>query len=152
MVSSPIQNQTFAMFSIIALKVNQLRLNVLLDYILMSILVLVFGLMLQVDKAVMNRIVSWNWNRFMNFYYHFFYIGKLSDGFECPKAAQTDANGNLVVHPKFAHPTDCQRFYVCLNGQEPRDLGCQVGEVYNEESQRCDAPENVAGWWVNSHQ
>lgn len=76
------------------------------------------------------------------------FTGKLQDGFECPKAAQTDANGNLVVHPKFAHPTDCQRFYVCLNGQEPRDLGCQVGEVYNEESQRCDAPENVAGWCV----
>ncbi|GJQ73126.1 Cpap3-a1 [Trypoxylus dichotomus] len=70
---------------------------------------------------------------------------KLKDGFECPKDSQTDANGQLVVHPKYAHPTDCQRFYVCLNGQEPRDLGCQVGEVYNEESQRCDAPENVPG-------
>lgn len=52
----------------------------------------------------------------------------------------------MVVHPKYPHPTDCQRFYVCLNGVEPRDLGCQVGEVYNEESQRCDAPENVPGW------
>ncbi|XP_025831508.1 protein obstructor-E [Agrilus planipennis] len=70
---------------------------------------------------------------------------KLKDGFECPKEHQTDANGNVVVHPKYAHPTDCQRFYVCLNGQEPRDLGCQVGEVYNEDSQRCDAPENVPG-------
>ncbi|XP_030749005.1 protein obstructor-E-like [Sitophilus oryzae] len=69
----------------------------------------------------------------------------LKDGFSCPKETQKDANGNLVVHPKFAHPTDCQRFYVCLNGVEPRDLGCQVGEVYNEESQRCDAPENVQG-------
>ncbi|ENN78822.1 hypothetical protein YQE_04722, partial [Dendroctonus ponderosae] len=69
----------------------------------------------------------------------------LKDGFQCPKDSQKDANGVLVVHPKFAHPTDCQRFYVCLNGIEPRDLGCQVGEVYNEESQRCDAPENVAG-------
>lgn len=73
---------------------------------------------------------------------------KLTDGFECPKAGQTDANGQIVVHPKYAHPTDCQRFYVCLNGQEPRDLGCQVGEVYNEESQRCDSPENVPGWYV----
>lgn len=69
----------------------------------------------------------------------------MKDGFECPKVSQTDANGQLVVHPKFSHPTDCQRFYVCLNGQEPRDLGCQVGEVYNEETQRCDAPENVPG-------
>ncbi|XP_074041624.1 cuticular protein analogous to peritrophins 3-A1 [Leptinotarsa decemlineata] len=69
----------------------------------------------------------------------------LKDGFKCPSEGQKDANGNLVIHPKFAHPTDCQRFYVCLNGVEPRDLGCQVGEVYNEESQRCDAPENVPG-------
>lgn len=76
----------------------------------------------------------------------FFITDRLKDGFECPKEGQKDANGNLVVHPKFAHPTDCQRFYVCLNGKEPRDLGCQVGEVYNEETQRCDAPENVPGW------
>lgn len=71
---------------------------------------------------------------------------QLKDGFTCPAQGQTDANGQQVAHPKYAHPTDCQRFYVCLNGLEPRDLGCQVGEVYNEESQRCDAPENVPGW------
>lgn len=71
---------------------------------------------------------------------------QLKDGFTCPKDGQTDANGQIVAHPKYAHPTDCQRFYVCLNGQEPRDLGCTAGEVYNEETQRCDAPENVPGW------
>lgn len=71
---------------------------------------------------------------------------QLKDGFTCPTEGQTDANGQQVAHPKYAHPTDCQRFYVCLNGVEPRDLGCQVGEVYNEETQRCDAPENVPGW------
>lgn len=73
---------------------------------------------------------------------------KLKDGFECPKEVAVDPQGQPVAHPKYAHPTDCQRFYVCLNGKEPRDLGCQVGEVYNEESQRCDAPENVPGWSV----
>lgn len=78
--------------------------------------------------------------------FNLFFLEKLKDGFECPKEGQIDANGQLVVHPKYAHPTDCQRFYVCLNGEEPRDLGCQVGEVYNDESQRCDAPENVPGW------
>lgn len=51
-----------------------------------------------------------------------------------------------MAHPKFPHPSDCQRFYVCLNGVEPRDLGCLSGEVYNEETQKCDAPENVPGW------
>jgi hypothetical protein len=74
------------------------------------------------------------------------FLEKTKDGFECPKEQQVDAQGLPVAHPKFAHPSDCQRFYVCLNGIEPRDLGCQVGEVYNEESQKCDAPENVRGW------
>lgn len=70
---------------------------------------------------------------------------KLKDGFVCPREAPKQEAGQNVAHPKFPHPTDCQRFYVCLNGVEPRDLGCQTGEVYNEETQRCDAPENVAG-------
>ncbi|XP_049886425.1 protein obstructor-E-like [Pectinophora gossypiella] len=78
---------------------------------------------------------------------------KTKDGFECPKEQMVDAQGQAVAHPKFPHPTDCQRFYVCLNGVEPRDLGCTVGEVYNEESQKCDAPENVRGcedWYKDS--
>ncbi|XP_052867061.1 protein obstructor-E-like [Anopheles cruzii] len=80
---------------------------------------------------------------------------KLKDGFTCPKDQKTDEAGQAVAHPKFAHPTDCQRFYVCLNGVEPRDLGCQVGEVYNEETERCDAPENVPGcedWYKESEE
>lgn len=83
---------------------------------------------------------------FKNIYVNVTISEKTKDGFECPKEQQVNAQGQIVAHPKFAHPTDCQRFYVCLNGVEPRDLGCQVGEVYNEESQRCDAPENVRGW------
>ncbi|XP_055683829.1 protein obstructor-E [Lutzomyia longipalpis] len=78
---------------------------------------------------------------------------ELKDGFTCPKEQSVDSTGQTVAHPKYAHPTDCQRFYVCLNGVEPRDLGCQIGEVYNEETQRCDAPENVPGcedWYATS--
>lgn len=77
----------------------------------------------------------------------------LKDGFTCPSEPTTEVTGQVIVHPKFPHPSDCQRFYVCLNGVEPRDLGCQVGEVYNEETQRCDSPENVAGcedWYKES--
>ncbi|XP_058791440.1 protein obstructor-E-like [Phymastichus coffea] len=70
---------------------------------------------------------------------------KLSDGFECPKDAGVDSRGIAVDHPKFAHPEDCQKFYVCLNGVTPREQGCSDGTVYNEEQQRCDAPENVPG-------
>uniref|UniRef100_A0A2A4JQJ5 Chitin-binding type-2 domain-containing protein n=1 Tax=Heliothis virescens TaxID=7102 RepID=A0A2A4JQJ5_HELVI len=80
---------------------------------------------------------------------------KTKDGFQCPTQQQVDAQGQAVAHPKFPHPTDCQRFYVCLNGVEPRDLGCQTGEVYNEESQKCDAPENVRGcedWYKDSEE
>ncbi|KAK2584338.1 hypothetical protein KPH14_006729 [Odynerus spinipes] len=70
---------------------------------------------------------------------------KLKDGFECPKENQVDSRGMVVDHPKFAHPEDCQKFYVCLNGVTPREQGCSDGTVYNEEQQRCDAPENVSG-------
>ncbi|XP_041973822.1 protein obstructor-E [Aricia agestis] len=80
---------------------------------------------------------------------------KTKEGFECPKEPPVDNQGQAVAHPKYPHPTDCQRFFVCLNGVEPRDLGCQVGEVYNEESQRCDAPENVRGcedWYKDAEE
>ncbi|KAI4472300.1 hypothetical protein M0802_016962 [Mischocyttarus mexicanus] len=70
---------------------------------------------------------------------------KLKDGFECPKENQLDSRGMAIDHPKFAHPDDCQKFYVCLNGVTPREQGCSDGTVYNEEQQRCDAPENVPG-------
>lgn len=81
----------------------------------------------------------------------FFLLGKEASGFSCPKRQTIDDNGQADAHPKYPHPTDCQRFYVCLNGVEARDLGCMTGEVYNEETKMCDAPENVPGWWVFSH-
>ena len=79
---------------------------------------------------------------------------KSATGFTCPKdRPKTDKNGQVVVHPKYPDPADCQKFYVCLNGEDPRDLGCQLGEVYNDESEMCDAPENVPGcedWYKDS--
>lgn len=73
-------------------------------------------------------------------------IKKSTSGFECPaEKAKSDKSGQLTAHPRYPHPTDCQKFYVCLNGEDPRDLGCQTGEVYNDESEMCDAPENVPG-------
>jgi len=78
---------------------------------------------------------------------------KLKDGFSCPKEHQSNPHGQTVAHPVYAHPEDCQKFYVCLNGLTPREQGCSVGEVYNEESQKCDAPENVPGcedWFKDS--
>lgn len=68
---------------------------------------------------------------------------KLSDGFMCPKETRMDKNGQIITHPNYPHPSDCSRFYYCLNGIEPRAGQCDAGLVYNEEIQRCDAPENV---------
>ncbi|XP_309183.3 protein obstructor-E [Anopheles gambiae] len=78
---------------------------------------------------------------------------KLNDGFQCPKNAQKmDKNGQIITHPNYPHPDDCQRFYICLNGIEPRQGTCDQGMVYNEDLQRCDDPENVPGCedWYNS--
>lgn len=70
----------------------------------------------------------------------------LDDGFKCPAEPGVGPEGNPEAHPKYAHPEDCQKFYVCLNNITPREHGCELGEVYNAESQRCDLPENVPGW------
>lgn len=71
---------------------------------------------------------------------------KLKDGFTCPKEKTNNSRGQNVAHPVYAHPDDCQKFYVCLNGITPREQGCSAGEVFNEEAKKCDQPENVAGW------
>ncbi|XP_055538439.1 protein obstructor-E-like [Wyeomyia smithii] len=68
---------------------------------------------------------------------------KLNDGFQCPKETRYDKNGQIITHPNYPHPTDCSRFYYCLNGIEPRQGQCDAGLVYNEDVQRCDVPENV---------
>lgn len=79
---------------------------------------------------------------------------ELKDGFSCPADKnKNNANGQIVAHPHFAHPEDCQKFYVCLNGIEPRELGCAAGEVFNDDIKRCDIPENVPGcedWFKDS--
>ncbi|XP_055534169.1 protein obstructor-E-like isoform X1 [Wyeomyia smithii] len=77
---------------------------------------------------------------------------KLQDGFQCPqKFKKMDKNGQIITHPNFPHPEDCSKFYICLNGIEPRGGTCDEGLVYNEDLQRCDAPENIPGCedWYN---
>lgn len=71
---------------------------------------------------------------------------QLKDGFECPKdVKKNDASGQVVAHPHFIHPTDCQKFYVCLNGIEPRELVCEEGKVFNDDTKTCDSPSEVPG-------
>jgi len=77
----------------------------------------------------------------------------LSDGFKCPKDETVDQHGLKVPHPRFAHPEDCQKFYVCLNGVSPREQGCTLGEVYSELKKTCVDPEDEPGCedWYKDH-
>lgn len=64
--------------------------------------------------------------------------------FDCPKIIQDAQDaGPLVSNPLYADPTDCQFFYVCINGVEPRRNGCTTGLVFNDVTKRCDRPKNV---------
>jgi hypothetical protein len=71
----------------------------------------------------------------------------LAGGFSCPEENPKDAFGNADPHPKYPDPSDCAKFYICLNGVTPREQGCELGLVYNENTQSCDSPKNVAEWY-----
>ncbi|XP_050498238.1 protein obstructor-E-like [Diabrotica virgifera virgifera] len=68
----------------------------------------------------------------------------LDDGFECP-IQSVGNDGRKVPHPTYAHPSDCQKFYICRNGVDPQKGSCSPGTVYNEDTSRCDDPKNVEG-------
>lgn len=70
----------------------------------------------------------------------------LENGFSCPELTPKDAFGISDPHPKYADPSDCAKFYICLNGVTPREQGCELGLVYNELTQSCDSPKNVPEW------
>ncbi|XP_063593487.1 uncharacterized protein LOC134770492 [Penaeus indicus] len=60
--------------------------------------------------------------------------------FTCPTSGfdiQRDA------HPRFPDPDDCQYFYVCINGKDPRRNGCAFGQVFNSVTKACDSPKEV---------
>lgn len=75
-----------------------------------------------------------------------FLIDALTDGFSCPDGDVIGPNGRILPHPTFAHPDDCQKFYICRNGVTPQYGSCSSGLVYNEISFKCDDPDNVPGW------
>lgn len=70
-------------------------------------------------------------------------VNVLDNGFKCPGESEADAYGVSDPHPKYADPSDCAKFYVCLNRVTPREQGCELGLVFNDISGQCDAPENV---------
>jgi len=64
------------------------------------------------------------------------------DGFQCPESRQLFADGYPVGHGRYPHPTDCQRFYVCLDGTTPRLHSCPAGNHFNPETRLCENPDN----------
>jgi len=70
----------------------------------------------------------------------------LPDGFCCSaNSTAQEVNGLAAIHPTYPHPQDCQLFYICLNGKEPRESGCPTGLVFNDLTMTCDDPANVPG-------
>ncbi|CAG0880327.1 unnamed protein product [Cyprideis torosa] len=71
------------------------------------------------------------------------------DDFTCPPDLRLeDTNGN--PHPTFPHPTDCSKFYVCIDFTEPRLNTCSAQLVYNIQKETCDEASNVpdcADWY-----
>jgi len=65
---------------------------------------------------------------------------EISDGFICPDV-DAEQPGHYTRH---AHPTDCRKFYVCIESVA-RPYGCSLGTVFNVETLQCDDPESVPG-------
>lgn len=162
-VSSLIQIHKFVMFSTIVSMAMLSKSPAPLDYISMSTVELACGLIQPTVKVANHQkvrkihLIQLEWLRSPRFVYEFLIYSELAaelgtdeDEFRCPTTStkSTDEKGQVVAHPKYPHPTDCQKFYVCLNGVDKRPLGCPSGQVYNDVTQMCDAPENVQGWFV----
>lgn len=62
--------------------------------------------------------------------------------FDCPAVTHDVA----VAHPRYSDPTDCQYFYVCIDGVSARRNGCTFGQVFNEAVGACTAPAEVPEW------
>ena len=58
--------------------------------------------------------------------------------FDCPKVK--DARHE---HPRYPDPTDCQFFFLCIGGEQPRRNGCTIGQVFNKDTLACDVQDNV---------
>lgn len=75
------------------------------------------------------------------------YCAEVAGGFTCPAAGEVSgASGSFSRH---AHPEDCRKYYICLEGIA-REYGCPIGTVFKigdaEGSGACEDPEDVPGW------
>lgn len=75
-----------------------------------------------------------------------FSFTEVANGFNCPAAGDVTNTGSFSRH---AHPDDCRKYYVCLEGTA-REYGCPIGTVFKigdgEGTGNCEDPEDVPGW------
>lgn len=66
-------------------------------------------------------------------------------GFECPPPVQKSSllGEQEVTHEFYPSNTNCQQYYVCINGR-PRRGGCSEDSAFNIETKTCDDIENVS--------
>lgn len=76
-------------------------------------------------------------------------LDSLEDGFSCPEEDVLGPDGRIMPHPTYAHPEDCQKFYICRNGVRPQRGACPYGKVYSEDTYKCEDAKDVQGWWVS---
>ena len=79
----------------------------------------------------------------------YFEISEVANGFVCPAAGEVaGASGSFSRH---AHPDDCRKYYICLEGTA-REYGCPIGTVFkigdSDGAGACEDPEDVPGWLV----
>lgn len=94
------------------------------------------------SRTIMNLITVLH----MHIYHH---CAEVAGGFTCPAAGEVSgASGSFSRH---AHPDDCRKYYICLEGIA-REYGCPIGTVFKigdaDGSGACEDPEDVPGWWV----
>jgi len=63
--------------------------------------------------------------------------------FKCPNMNQRFARLRFGDHDRFAHPTDCRKFFICLADGQPRIGGCPFGKVFHQKTGFCDEPKKV---------
>lgn len=82
-------------------------------------------------------------------YIYLLHYAEVAGGFTCPAAGEVSgASGSFSRH---AHPEDCRKYYICLEGIA-REYGCPIGTVFKigdaDGSGACEDPEDVPGWWA----
>lgn len=72
---------------------------------------------------------------------------EVANGYNCP-AASADTVTSTGSFSRHAHPEDCRKYYICMEGT-PREYGCPIGTVFKigdaDGTGNCEDPEDVPG-------